>query len=144
MRTVLLSVVLLAGGVRAADTPTSFKVIAADRIDYQPDAHLRGVSVAVLNGDPARGAYTMRVRFAPGTKVPAHMHPDERTVTVLSGTYRFGLGDRFANEALQDYTTGTVIVVPANTAHFSAAGAEGAIVQESGVGPTGATVVVPK
>ena len=85
----------------------------------------------------------MRVRFEPRTKVPAHTHPDERTVTVLSGTYRFGLGNRYASDALHDYGAGTVIIVPANMAHFSAAGADGAVVQESGAGPTGAAVVEP-
>ncbi|MFO1435038.1 MAG: hypothetical protein U1F34_01180 [Gammaproteobacteria bacterium] len=75
-------------------------------------------------------------------QVPAQAYASRRnTVTVLSGTYRFALGHRFASDAPHDYTTGTVIAVPANTAHFSAAGADGAIVQESGVGPTGASAV---
>jgi quercetin dioxygenase-like cupin family protein len=110
-------------------------------IVFRQDVRMPGVSVAIVAGDPASGPYTMRVKFEPNTRVPAHTHPDDRTVTVLSGNYLFAIGDHFDAAALKSYAAGTVIVVPAGVAHFVASGDAEVVLQESGVGPTGSTVV---
>lgn len=111
--------------------------VTVETIQYQPDPTVPEISVAVVAGDPKRGTYTIRAKFAPGAKTPAHYHPDERTITVLSGTYYFGVGYRFDEAKLQACGPGTVIVVPAELRHFSWAKDGEVLVQESGVGPTG-------
>lgn len=83
----------------AASAP-SVAVLAPQDIRYVEDAKVPGVGVAIVAGDPRTGHYTLRVRFAAGVKVPAHAHPDDRTVTVLSGTYYFGVGDRYDGRGL--------------------------------------------
>lgn len=110
-------------------------------IEFTRDARMPGVSLAIVAGDPSNGPYTMRVKFAPDTEVPPHTHPDARTVTVLSGTYYFAVGERFDAAALRPYAAGTVIIVPAGVAHFVAARDGEVVLQESGVGPTASTVV---
>src|SRR6188472_2767530 len=48
-----------------------------------------------LIGDPAKpGLYVDRIKFAAGTKVMPHWHPDgARTVLVMSGTFHFAVGE---------------------------------------------------
>ena len=51
------------------------------------------VFYAGIYGDPAKpGPYAFRVRAQAGHRLAPHTHPDERTVTVLSGTYWSGVG----------------------------------------------------
>lgn len=128
------------GSADAASAP-SVAVLAPEDIRYVEDAKVPGVGVAVVAGDPRTGYYTLRVRFAAGVKVPAHAHPDDRTVTVLSGTYYFGVGDRYDERGLAAHGPGTVIVVPGGVAHFAAAGEEEVVLQETGPGPTANTIL---
>jgi hypothetical protein len=54
----------------------------------------------VLIGDPSKpGPYTIRLRFPAGFKVAPHTHPDSREVTVLSGTWYNGYGERLRRPA---------------------------------------------
>lgn len=126
-----------------ATSAPSVAVLAPQDIRYVEDARVPGVGVAVVAGDPRTGHYTLRVRFAAGVKVPAHAHPDDRTVTVLSGVYFFGVGDRYDDRGLSAHGPGTVIVVPKGIAHYAAAGEEEVVLQESGPGPTANTILEP-
>lgn len=119
----------------------SVAVLAPQDIRYVEDAKVPGVGVAIVAGDPRTGHYTLRVRFAAGVKVPAHAHPDDRTVTVLSGTYYFGVGDRYDGRGLSAHGPGTVIVVPKGIAHYAAAGEAEVVLQETGPGPTANTIL---
>ena len=95
------------------------------------------VFYAAIYGDPARaGPYAFRVRAQAGHMLPAHTHPDERTITVLSGTYWAGVGEAYSPAKLIAFPAGSFYVVPAGLPHFSAV-LEGEVVfQESGVGPS--------
>jgi len=112
-------------------------ILSPDTVAFKADANIPGVAIALIAGNPKEGAYTIRARFSTGVRIPAHFHPDERVVTVISGTYYFAAGDKFDEGALKGHGPGTVIVVPAGAPHFSACKDDVAVVQESGVGPTG-------
>jgi len=115
-------------------------ILSPDTVAFKADANIPGVAIALIAGNPKEGAYTIRARFSTGVRIPAHFHPDERVVTVISGTYYFAAGDKFDEGALKGHGPGTVIVVPAGAPHFSACRDDVAVVQESGVGPTGITM----
>jgi hypothetical protein len=70
---------------------------------------------------------------ADGTSVP-HTHPDQRVVTVISGTYYAGAGTEFDESKLKPQGPGTTIIVPANSPHYAAAKDGETIVQEIGIG----------
>jgi hypothetical protein len=56
---------------------------------------LPGLEQTALIGDPSKpGPYTIRLRFPAGFKVAPHTHPDSREVTVLSGTWYTGYGEK--------------------------------------------------
>lgn len=96
----------------------------------------------VLGAEGAAGPYLFRVRLAAGGKVAPHVHPDERSSTVLAGTLYVGFGSAFDETKLVAIPAGAVYVAPANVPHYVFA-KDGAVeYQESGVGPT-KTVPVP-
>lgn len=116
------------------------KIITPDAVNFRADGSVPGVSIALIDGDPKTGPYTIRAKFDRNVKIPAHFHPDTRIVTVLSGTYYFGSGDAYDANAIRGYGPGTTIVVPAGSPHYAGSTEDGAVVQESGVGPTGITL----
>jgi len=71
--------------------------IAWEQRRSSPDVFYAGIY-----GEPAKpGPYAFRVRAQAGHSLPPHTHPDERTVTVLSGTYWSGVGETFDEAKLE-------------------------------------------
>lgn len=106
-------------------------------VRFAPAQGLSGVETAVLRGAPdAAGIYVLRVRLAPGARIPPHHHPDERSTTVLAGSLRFGFGGAFDEAALREFPAGSFYLVPALRSHYLQAGSEGALYEEVGYGPT--------
>ena len=63
---------------------------------------LPGIEQANLVGDPSKsGPYTVRLRFPAGYRLAPHTHPDYREVTILSGTWNTGYGEKFNETALK-------------------------------------------
>jgi uncharacterized RmlC-like cupin family protein len=106
---------------------------------------LVGVSTKVLFGDPSKaGFYTVVLSVPANTKIAAHTHRDDRMATVVSGTWRFGYGDRFDEQALKVLPPGSVYSEPGGVSHFAQTGAEPVLVEISGFGPTDTHYVDPK
>jgi quercetin dioxygenase-like cupin family protein len=91
--------------------------------------------VAIVSGDPSReGApFVIRLRSTPGTRLPVHWHPTDEHITVLSGTWCVGVGDRFDERACTDMPAGSYVFVPKGSRHFAVA--RGNVVQIHGIGP---------
>jgi hypothetical protein len=54
-----------------------------------------GAKVALLEGNPAlEGPFTMRVQLPDGFTIPPHWHPAVEHVTVISGTFNLGMGEK--------------------------------------------------
>ena len=94
-----------------------------------------GAQIAVLEGDPtANGTFTIRLKFPNGYKIPPHTHPTVENVTVLTGTFRAGMGTTFDDSKLTDFGRDGFISVPAEHAHYAMARGE-TVVQVHGLGP---------
>jgi mannose-6-phosphate isomerase-like protein (cupin superfamily) len=119
--------------------PPEFVQFLPDQIKWQSSAAIPpGGQSAVLYGDPRRAApFVTRVRQPADYKIPPHTHPEERTYTVISGTFYVGFGDKFDPTKLKAFPAGSMFVVPANTSHFHWMRSGEAVVQISGVGPSG-------
>ena len=53
-----------------------------------------GAQIAVLSGDPTRAVpYTVRLKFPANYDIPAHSHPGDENVTVVSGELFMGMGN---------------------------------------------------
>lgn len=92
--------------------------------------------VEILYGDPeAIGEpFVMRIRELPGTVVPPHSHPVDEHITVVQGTWYFGLGEEFNSQVLEELKPGTYAFAPKGSWMFGYSPEE-AIVQVHGVGP---------
>jgi hypothetical protein len=108
-----------------------------EQIQWTQRRHSPDVFYAGIYGDPATsGPYAFRVRAQAGHSLPPHTHPDERNVTVLSGTYWSGVGESFDESRLVAYPAGSFYVIPAGVPHFSAVLSGEVLFQEAGVGPS--------
>jgi len=105
-----------------------------------------GTENAVLYGDPTKASvYVQRTKFPPGTKVMPHWHPDEwRTAVVLSGTLYFGVGEQWDESKMKAYPAGTFYSEPPRNAHYVWAKDGEVIIQTTGMGPTGTTMIQQK
>jgi quercetin dioxygenase-like cupin family protein len=102
-----------------------------------------GAKFSVIEGDPkAAGLFTMRLSFPAGYKIAAHWHPADEHITVISGTFWMGLGDKFDNAKLQPLPVGSFAVMATGTRHFAMTKEE-TVVQLHGVGPWGINYVNP-
>jgi quercetin dioxygenase-like cupin family protein len=85
-----------------------------------------GVEIAALVSDSTKqGLYIERIRFPANFKVPPHTHPEDRTYTILSGTWYVGWGDKFDEAKLIPLPAGSFYTEPANVAHFVATKGDG-------------------
>jgi quercetin dioxygenase-like cupin family protein len=92
--------------------------------------------VEILYGDPdsAGAPFVMRIRELAGTIVPPHAHPVDEHITVVQGTWYFGLGDTFDVGKLAELRAGAYAFAPKGRSMFGYAPEE-AIVQVHGMGP---------
>jgi anti-sigma factor ChrR (cupin superfamily) len=96
----------------------------------------RGMEQLNLIGDPAKpGPYTLRLKFPKGYKIAPHTHPDAREVTILSGTFATGYGDKFDEAKLKVLPAGSFYTEPANVPHYIEI-KEDVVLQVSGTGPS--------
>ncbi len=97
-----------------------------------------GIRSALLAGNPlAAGPYTIRLTVPANTRIEAHSHRDDRVVTVVSGVWRFGIGERFDEKLQKALPAGSFYTEPAGVAHFASTGDEPVTVHITGHrGPT--------
>ena len=95
----------------------------------------KGAKLAVLVGDPSKPEpFTIRLQMPDGYKIAPHTHPTDEHVTVLSGTFRAAMGEKWDDKALGDFAPGSYANMAASMPHYAVA--KGAtVVQVHGVGP---------
>ena len=119
---------------------------SAKDIKWRPAPSMlpKGAQLAVLAGDPMKegSPFTLRLKMPGGYKIPAHSHPTDENVTVLSGTLGAGMGDKLDPTKGQLIRAGGFVRMPQGMNHF--AWAKGpTTVQIHGVGPLAFTYVNP-
>lgn len=125
------------------DLPSGAVRITAKELKWGP-GRLPGQQLAPLVGDGTKpGPYVQRVKFPPNYTAQAHSHPEDRTYTVISGTWYVGYGDKLDPAKLKALPAGSFHTEPANVSHFVVTKKESAIVQISGTGPTATKFVDP-
>jgi len=104
-----------------------------------PIAPTNRIAWVVGNAQAVGKVYVLFANYPPGGKSMPHAHPDERVVTVLSGTFYLGSGPTFDESKAKELEAGSVIVVPPNVVHWGFARDNAVTIQEMGVGPTATT-----
>jgi quercetin dioxygenase-like cupin family protein len=124
--------------------PVAIKAAALAYGDINVPGFAPGLKIAVLHGDPSQSAlYTLRLQFPDGYVFPPHWHPMDEHVTVVSGTFYLGMGEKANKEAALAYQPGDYLVAPARMAHFGWVKGE-TVVQLHGMGPFEINIVGQK
>lgn len=140
--TLILTASLLALGPRVVgqtdhDSSGEPTLFTPARMSWRdgPASLPRGAQFAVLEGDPTReGPFTMRLKLPNGYRIPPHTHPKTERLTVISGTFRLGMGEKFDAKALRTIPAGSYGFWPTGMKHFVQVEGE-TVVQLHGMGP---------
>ena len=141
-RTIGFVVTLAALGAVAAAQDSDAKAAAhimmtpaAAKWGDPPPVFEKGASFTVVSGDPGKpGNFVVRLKLPAGFKIAAHWHPTDEHVTVISGTFALGMGEKFDKAALKTLPPGGYALMPAEMRHYAMA-MTAAVVQVHGQGP---------
>jgi hypothetical protein len=118
-----------------------------DAIPYGPAPAFvaAGAQLAVLEGNPggSSGDYTVRLKMPDGYRIAPHWHPQRENVTVISGTFKVGMGDRFDESKMGVFPAGSFAYLDPNMHHYAMASGE-VVVQVHGTAPLQFNYVNPK
>jgi hypothetical protein len=141
--------------MRPQDTPDAMAASAAaekniftpDAIQYGPAPSFvqPGAQLAVLEGNPmaSTGDYTVRLKMPDGYRIAPHWHPKRENVTVISGTFKVGMGDHFVENSMLTFPAGSFAYLDPDMHHYAMARGE-VVVQIHGISPVQFNYVNPE
>jgi quercetin dioxygenase-like cupin family protein len=102
-----------------------------------------GAQIAVLSGDPTKAVrYTVRLKFPANYDIPAHSHPEDENVAVVSGELFMHMGNKLDRKIGAGMGPGGYALVPAHSNHAAFTKVETTILLY-GVGPVDFKYVNP-
>ncbi len=117
---------------------TERHIFAADAIPYGPAPAFMpaGAQLAVLEGNPmaSSGDYTVRLKMPDGYRLAPHWHPNRENVTIISGTFKVGMGDRFDESKMGSFPASSFAYLDPDMHHYAMASGE-VVVQIHGMSP---------
>src|SRR5262245_36812242 len=125
-RTLLCSLVLVAAMITAAiaqDAKMDTHVMSTPK-DMKwgdpPPIFEKGASMTLLSGDPGKeGLFCVRLKMPAGYKINPHWHPTDEHVTVVSGTFMLGMGEKFDKAMMKELPAGGYALLPAEMRHYA-------------------------
>lgn len=97
----------------------------------------KGAEFAIVSGDATKeGNYVLRIKTPAGYKVPAHTHPNDENVTVLSGNFNVGMGPKLDEGKGTAMKAGSFFKAPKGMQHYAWCSSDGpCMIQLHGTGP---------
>jgi hypothetical protein len=136
-----LLVPLLVGAAGATATelnPAAVTFTLPDNIPWKTNPN--GADNAVLLGDPSKpGLYIVLTRWHAGHMSHPHFHPNDRFITVLSGTWWVGTGTKFDPDATVPMPAGSYVVHYGKQVHYDGAKEGDTVLEIVGEGPATST-----
>jgi quercetin dioxygenase-like cupin family protein len=122
------AVALNTGNIKWGDAPAVFP---------------KGAKFAVIAGDPTtKGIFVARLMLPAKYRIPAHNHPTDEYITVISGGLYVGMGDQLDQSKGEKLGPGGFAVAPAGMNHYAWTTGK-TVVQVEAEGPFGMTYVNP-
>jgi len=91
---------------------------------------------AVLLGDPSKpGLYIVLTKWPPHRNSRPHMHPNDRYITVLKGTWWVNTGSNYDPDGMKPVPEGSYVVHYGGQMHYDGAKDEECILEIVGMGP---------
>ena len=124
------------GAARATDlNPAALKLQLPNQIKWDDDM-ARGESTAILAGDPTKeGLYVELVKWHAHHMSHPHFHPNDRFITVISGTWWVGTGTKFDPDSTLPVPAGSFVKDIGKQVHYDGAKDEIAEIEIVGEGP---------
>ena len=147
-RLVHVAAIVAAGAITAAWAPAVLAqddhvLIESDAFEYQPGpaSLAEGAEYSVLYGDPSSdGVFAMRLRLPDGYHIAPHFHTQPEIVTVISGTFRIGMGEEANPDDAITLVPGGFFAYPPGMAHYAYTEGE-TVIQLNSSGPWTITYV---
>jgi hypothetical protein len=106
-----------------------------------PPSIPKGAKIAVLHGDPGKaGPFVMRLMVPAGYKIPPHWHTQDESLTVISGSFYFGKGDKADTSKAPTITAGAFHYLTGKDHHYLVA-KTASVIQINGTGPFDITYI---
>jgi quercetin dioxygenase-like cupin family protein len=103
-----------------------------------------GAQFAVVSGDPGKkGDFTVQIKMPADYAVPAHWHPSDEHLTILSGKLNYGMSDKLDKAKAKPLPKGGKVTMKAKHNHWVFTNG-GATIQLTAMGPFAITYVDPK
>jgi len=125
-----------AGG-SAAKPAEQVKTYSGNDLNWGPAPAVlpAGAKLAVLEGNPMQpGPYTMRLQMPAGYKISPHHHHAREHVTVISGEFLVGMGDKFDESKMSSFSPGAFAYLEPTVHHYAMAKGD-TVIQLHGQGP---------
>ena len=91
---------------------------------------------AILFGDPAKpGLYGVLTKWTPHHMSRPHYHPNDRFVTVISGTWWVGTGSKYDPESTVPIPAGSFVTHTGKQIHYDGAKDGEVVLEIVGMGP---------
>jgi quercetin dioxygenase-like cupin family protein len=128
--------VALAAFVLAQEPKTHIALTGAEmKWGPAPPSLKKGAELSVVSGNPAAaGPFVIRLRVPAGYVIAPHWHPTDEHVTVISGTFAVGMGEKVDKAAMKEMPAGSYGMLPAEMRHYAMA-KTATTVQVHGMGP---------
>jgi len=137
-----LAVMSVSSLAQAPEVPVHHTVVQADAIQWKP---LRpGAEIAVISGDPNKegSPFVLRFRYRGKARIPPHWHPIDEHLTILSGTFRLGMGKTGDEGVTTALGAGAYAFVAAKMPHYAWTDGD-TVIQAHGIGPFAINYVNP-
>src|ERR1700688_3212962 len=124
------------GSAKATDlNPAALKLQLPDQIKWVEDMK-RGESSAILAGDPEMpGIYVELVKWHAHHMSRPHFHPNDRYITVISGTWWVGTGTKYDPDSTFPLPPGSVVTHYGKQVHYDGAKDADVTLEIVGEGP---------
>jgi quercetin dioxygenase-like cupin family protein len=123
-----------AAPAKAEIDPKSITIIPFDKLDFKGQP--TGVQIATVFGDSTKpGMYGIVIKWPPHASSRPHSHPNDRYVTVLSGTWWINTGTKYNAATMVPMKPGSFIIHHAGEVHYDGTKDEPAMIYIVGMGP---------
>lgn len=125
--------------VQASDlNPAAIKIKMPKDIPWV--ASPSGSVQAILTGDPEKpGLYIVLTKWTPHHMSRPHFHPNDRFITVISGTWWVGTGTKYDPDSTVPIPAGSFVVHTGKQVHYDGAKDGEVVLQILGMGPATST-----
>jgi len=123
--------------------PKAISIRLPDDIPWQGNA--AGAETAALAGDASKpGLYVILVKWKAHHNSHPHFHPNDRFITVLSGTWWVNTGRNYDPDHMKPVPAGSFVTHYANEVHYDGAKDGDVVLEIVGMGPETPTAAEAK